>query len=67
MLRVANRLGSAAILEVSCGKKQKQRLVFEADEAETKAVNVPQRTSYHHSYELIERYEKVQLKLCLVN
>lgn len=28
MLKVANRMGSAAIVEIFCGKKQKQRLIF---------------------------------------
>jgi hypothetical protein len=70
MLKVANRLGSAAIVEIDCGKKQKQRLMFEAEGLglpEVKAIYIPQKTSYHHSFELIERYEKVQLKICLIN
>lgn len=29
MLRMANRLGSPAIVEICCGKKEKQRLMFE--------------------------------------
>lgn len=34
---------------------------------DSKYLKIAQKTSYNFSYELIDRYKKVRLKICLVN
>lgn len=58
------------IVEVACSRGQKQQLLYEAEElkqGEAKSITITQKTSYNHSYELIERYQKIQMKVCLVS
>lgn len=67
MVKIFNRLGCKAIVEISCNKKREQLFFEDPSGADAKAIYLPQKTSYDHSYELIERYQKIKLKVCLIN
>lgn len=57
-------------MEVTCGKAQKQILDYEDNpvkEGVIHTISIAQKTSYTSSYELIERYQKINLKICLQN